>query len=256
MKTDFLLYRLIRRLWPRCHNQPVVGHYLTQHDLTIVGYRSILNELKLILRSLNLKTCGYGKKSGKSYTIHFSRDWEWPWAIMQSEVRKGDVVLDVGCGCTPFLPYLARYGCKCYGIDPNPDYDIKTHGLDRVTNDFFSYVKNIMGLTIRFRKEGMEKMSFADNFFDVVYCISVLEHVDSSNTCAGLKEMVRVLKPKGKLVITIDVDGGHVENRDILKELLNIPGTRIWGNVSLAMPVPKEAGGTYHVFGIVLVKNS
>lgn len=45
-----------------------------------------------------------------------------------------------------------------------------------------------------------EKLIFADNFFDFVYCLNVLEHVENIEDC--LNEMIRVLKPGGWIYIT------------------------------------------------------
>lgn len=50
-----------------------------------------------------------------------------------------------------------------------------------------------------FKKEFAEKISFSDNFFDFVYCITVLEHVRDVEK--SIKEMIRVLKPGGFLYI-------------------------------------------------------
>lgn len=52
---------------------------------------------------------------------------------------------------------------------------------------------------LNFKKEFAEKMSFKDNFFDFIYCITVLEHVQDVEQ--SIKEMLRVLKPGGFLYI-------------------------------------------------------
>lgn len=60
--------------------------------------------LNLYYRFLNVKFC-------------FTRVWEYPWALINSEVKKGDIVLDAGCGSSPLLFYLHERGCSCHGID-------------------------------------------------------------------------------------------------------------------------------------------
>jgi SAM-dependent methyltransferase len=48
------------------------------------------------------------------------------------------------------------------------------------------------------------RLSYADESFDVVSCISVLEHMPPGAQLAGVREMARVLKPGGRLIITYD----------------------------------------------------
>ena len=48
------------------------------------------------------------------------------------------------------------------------------------------------------------RLSYADESFDVVSCISVLEHMPPDAQMAGVREMARVLKPGGRLIITYD----------------------------------------------------
>lgn len=46
-----------------------------------------------------------------------------------------------------------------------------------------------------------DRLPFEDDFFDVVTMLAVLEHLDDPATVAG--EIVRVLRPGGRLVITV-----------------------------------------------------
>ena len=48
------------------------------------------------------------------------------------------------------------------------------------------------------------KLPYARETFDVVTCVSVLEHVPEEVQLQGIREMARVLKKGGKLVITYD----------------------------------------------------
>jgi len=55
-----------------------------------------------------------------------------------------------------------------------------------------------------YRLESVSDLSYADHTFDRVFSISVLEHLDDLTLQGGLREMARVLKPQGWLVLTID----------------------------------------------------
>jgi glycosyltransferase involved in cell wall biosynthesis/SAM-dependent methyltransferase len=105
-------------------------------------------------------------------------------------------VLDVGCGVVPFCNWVARRGHRVTAIDPlESDVEFLT-GND--VNAFY-------GSDVDYRVGLGEQLEFPDNSFDVVTCISVLEHVPPGNDRVALWEMARVLKPGGRLIITFDV---------------------------------------------------
>lgn len=94
-------------------------------------------------------------------------------------------ILDTG-SCTGYnLHLLNKYG-KAYGVDVEKkavEY-CKKRGFERM-----SLLKNGM------------KLPFKDNSFDVITCLDVLEHIKEDENY--LKELNRVLKPKGKLIIFV-----------------------------------------------------
>jgi SAM-dependent methyltransferase len=64
-------------------------------------------------------------------------------------------------------------------------------------------------------------MRFGDRSFDVVSCVSVLEHMPVDARLRGLREMARVLRPGGRLILTYDVIDG-----DITQSLIDASGCR------------------------------
>lgn len=63
---------------------------------------------------------------------------------------------------------------------------------------------------LRFNLEDGTQLSYQDNSFDLVYSISVIEHIYEKYVEA-VKEMIRVLKPGGHLYLTFPVSDRHVE---------------------------------------------
>jgi 2-polyprenyl-3-methyl-5-hydroxy-6-metoxy-1,4-benzoquinol methylase len=177
------------------------SRWLSTDDMKSREYTCIMDQIKRIYRETGRQAID-PKNEHYENGIYWSREWEYPWAIHSSKVRRGYTILDVGCGKSPFLTYLGMMGCEAYGLDKG---ETKEHdGLWGYDEDFGKpYVKEI-------REEMMSEMSYPDNFFDIVFCISVLEHVSRAEVKAGLKEMRRVLKPGGLLVITLD-EGIHRE---------------------------------------------
>lgn len=52
--------------------------------------------------------------------------------------------------------------------------------------------------------QDMEKLTYPDDFFDIVHCVNALDH--TRNALAAVKEMVRVCKPGGWVYIDCNLD--------------------------------------------------
>jgi SAM-dependent methyltransferase len=100
----------------------------------------------------------------------------------KSEIRNPKF-LDVGCGTGANLEMLQKFG-KAEGVD--------------VSDDALEFCRK-KGLTAH--KGLAEKLPFPDESFDVVTALDVVEHLDDD--VAGLKEMNRVLKTGGKILIFV-----------------------------------------------------
>jgi len=103
--------------------------------------------------------------------------------------KQNSSLLDVGCGSGILIRYLliANRGMKLFGLDITPK-------MVEVAKKKFSNnpsVKITLGSAI--------KMPYKDNSFDYVTCASSFHH--HPNPLQSAKEMVRVLKPGGKLLI-------------------------------------------------------
>lgn len=85
---------------------------------------------------------------------------------------------------------------------------------EKCLEDFFRSYKNIdyvsadLNSNSAMKKEDVTRLSFKDNFFDIISCIHVLEHIE--NDSKAMQELFRVLRPGGFAVIQVPVD----ENRE------------------------------------------
>ncbi len=92
-------------------------------------------------------------------------------------------ILDVGCGTGANLEMLKKYG--------------ESEGVD-VSDDALEFCRK-KGLKVH--KGLAEELPFADETFDLVTALDVVEHLDDD--VAGLKEMFRILKKGGKTLIFV-----------------------------------------------------
>jgi ubiquinone/menaquinone biosynthesis C-methylase UbiE len=104
------------------------------------------------------------------------------------KIKKGDIILDVGCGTGILLPFLKTKTGKSGEITAL-DYSQKM--IDKAKEkhgDNFKYVCT-----------SAEKTKFKKDAFDKVICFSVFPHFP--NKLKVLKELFRVLSPEGILII-------------------------------------------------------
>lgn len=100
-------------------------------------------------------------------------------------ITEGDTLLDVGCG-EGIIQYFIRGKVKnLYGID-NSKHELKK-----------AKRRGFITQQINFDED---KFPFKDNFFDVVTCLDVIEHVKDPTLLLG--EIHRILKHGGKLIIS------------------------------------------------------
>jgi SAM-dependent methyltransferase len=93
-------------------------------------------------------------------------------------------ILDVGCGTGANLVLLSRFG-DVEGVDVSPDaLDFcRRRGLEKV------------------RLGAAEALPYEDGTFDLVTALDVVEHMDDD--VAGLREMRRVLRPGGRILLFV-----------------------------------------------------
>lgn len=97
-------------------------------------------------------------------------------------------ILDAGCGTGNFSIKLCKMGCKVTGIDISEDM------LAIARRKVSQY-----GLNATFHKMDIYHLDFPDNYFDGIYSMAAFEFVHQPQE--AYKELYRVLKPGGKLLI-------------------------------------------------------
>lgn len=146
-----------------------------------------------------------------------------------AHIQPGDKVLDVGCGTGTLAmevePCVGATG-QVFGIDP---------GTQQIAHARFKAARR--NLPIEFQVGVIEHLDFPDQTFDVVLSTIMMHHLSDSLKRQGLAEIVRVLKPGGRLVIA---DFKRPEDRPTQHRRFGPGGSRIENLETLI----KEAGFT------------
>jgi ubiquinone/menaquinone biosynthesis C-methylase UbiE len=121
---------------------------------------------------------------------------ECPFALKNLPVPPARV-LDVGCAGSFFPLILSSIGYDTYAVD--------------IRN--YSILNRLEYKNFHFFKESIIKTSFPENYFDAVCAISTIEHIglsgrygakeDNDGDEKALKEMTRIVKPGGTILLTI-----------------------------------------------------
>ena len=109
-------------------------------------------------------------------------------ALLEEGATKGGRTLDVACGVGKFIVRLSHQGVEGWGMDPSP------HMLG--INRWLFPDRNVVLL----RGVG-ETLPFLDATFDRVICQEALDHFPHPR--AFVREAARILKPNGRLIISL-----------------------------------------------------
>lgn len=100
-------------------------------------------------------------------------------------------VLEVGCGAGDFSLYLADRQANVTAVDFSPQ-----------AIEIARKKSTVQKKSVNFRVADAQALPFQDNSFDLLFSCECLEHVPEPQI--ALAEFRRVLKPKGKLVLTTE----------------------------------------------------
>jgi len=128
------------------------------------------------------------------------------WGLSHLSIGKQDTILDVGCGGGGTVHELAKIATtgKVYGID----FSDESVRVSRVTNKQFVQMGHV-----EIRQSSVSCLPFSDSLFDLVTAVNT--HCYWPDLVTDMREILRVLKPGGKLVVITNVyEGGKYDRRN------------------------------------------
>jgi ubiquinone/menaquinone biosynthesis C-methylase UbiE len=175
------------------------------------------------------------------YTLSPRRLWGYVKVLEACGIKSGMKVLDGGGASSPIVFYLGK-----------KEIDITTLDLQDFLVENTKKVAKIMGWrSISAQGGDMTNTGFPDNYFDVVFSISVMQSLSNDLKIKAIKEFARILKPGGILGLVFDFgksknkkenykydiyDQSHVPPRSIeeIEDYIIKPsGLEIYGNKDL-----------------------
>jgi ubiquinone/menaquinone biosynthesis C-methylase UbiE len=105
-------------------------------------------------------------------------------ALDLADINDNSVILDIGCGSGHLLRSIREFSrkCECWATDILDSKIMET-------------------VDCKFQVADARKLPFEDGYFDVVFTLDILEHIQH-NVDLAIKEVRRVLKPNGIAILS------------------------------------------------------
>ena len=151
-------------------------------------------------------------------------------ALTVSEIKKSDVVLDVGCWMGYFLPSLSVYAKEVIGLDlwqekcTSVAWDERVTGWtgQNIAQELIDVELGGSSNNIKLLQANATKMPLEEKSVDIIFCLDTMEHLTEQMNDL-LLEFRRVLKDSGTLIVSLPNErGATLATRQIFSKLTGI----------------------------------
>ena len=115
--------------------------------------------------------------------------------LKMSPLKEGMRVLEVGCGTGTNIDLYHRAGCEVHGLDLSPA--------------MLEEARRKLGNSAEFQIADASQIPYSDRSFDIVMAMLTLHEMPGSIRPSVMKEMIRVLKQDG-CILLIDFHSGPI----------------------------------------------
>ncbi len=115
-------------------------------------------------------------------------------AISYLQQTSTGTYLDIGCGKGEIVIHLARMKNKAVGVD-------YAEAAIEICESTLKHEKASVRKLTQFKVADATKLPFADETFDAVFFLDVIEHLTKTQTEKAIQEIKRVLKKGGKVIV-------------------------------------------------------
>ena len=187
----------------------------------------------------------------------WSRPYEYEWCM--NFISPHDTVLDAACGIsTPLKFHLAETCEETYACDRDDRILSEEAIMDGLIQEVGEEAANEVLLSsmdrLHLAYADLTALPYEDEKFDTIFCISMLEHLNSQDTMSALREFHRTLNGEGLLVLTFEYPAVNLSQ---INELLLQSGFVYWGETDFELPadaVTTRLHEGLHCFRAVLKK--
>jgi ubiquinone/menaquinone biosynthesis C-methylase UbiE len=141
------------------------------------------------------------------------------WGLSHIAIANDDTVLDVGCGGGRTVGKLAAMATqgKVYGVD----FSRESVAVATRTNS-----QSIAFGRVEIRHGSVSQLPFSDDMFDVITAVET--HFWWPDIPGDLREVLRVLKPDGKLIVIAEIyKGAATKTAKLAEKYLPVSGLKL-----------------------------
>lgn len=131
-----------------------------------------------------------------------TRRFEYPWTFHAADLSSPKTIVEIGGSLAGSQFVLDRLGHRVINVDPGLDaaglgWPVDQASITRLNQWFGTHVTLI--------NTTLDQAGLADNSVDLIFSISVLEHLTPTELALTMQHARRCLRPGGQFIITLDL---------------------------------------------------